>query len=645
MRDWLLADTKLVREHRLVVPQTGCATWELFFFCPDCSVHLDFDIDSPKEYVCPVCHHTFCGEPYEGAWWRQVNTVNYVGAYHLGLLYQLSGDIRYAGRAKDILLAYAAVYPGYEIHGGIPYNNPGKANAQTLCEAIFLRNFACCYDLIEDALSQEEKRIVKENLFRPGSKVLVKYRKNHLHNHEVIVDSSLGVLGLILEDEKLIDFALYQPYGLYYQLEHGMLADGSWFECSTCYHFFAVQNFFDWEKFAIHTRYGNIHHPNYRKMILFALQILKPDYTFPLLNDSQKHQGSLNAYGLFEFAYAQFRDEKFLQVLHLVYDAEPRCNLESFFYGVRVLPSEREKLVLSDYHDDSGSGLTVLHRTRNQYLVFRHGPFGGEHDHYDRLSISYCCENEPVSEDMGTTGYGAFLHYDYYKNTGTHNTIVVNEENQAPSRGRVLRYEKLPLGTLVDAQVDWDGTYRMPDSFTITQWNDAAYAKVRIRRQILFSDDCLIDVIAVTSPEVRQIDNVFHFGGQRVSDIPDQAVAVFDMKQVSSKKPFSHLRDAVSFKFKDVLETQFCINGVRTELYSYLPSGTYVYAQGLDNPSTRRIPFFLERQQGSKAVFVHVLSSHKGKGKLVKNVHIIYREPMVIVEVNGTSYPFEGFCR
>ncbi|MCH3919068.1 MAG: heparinase II/III family protein [Sphaerochaeta sp.] len=641
---WLRKDTHLVREHQLVIPQTGIATWELFYFCPDCSVHLTFDIDKPEDYECPHCHKVFHGEPYRGAWWRQVNTVNFVGAYHLGLLYLLTEDHTYALRAKEILLGYAKVYPSYQIHGDIPYNNPGKANAQTLCEAIFLRNFACCYDLIEDTLTEEEKRLVKENLFRPGSEVLMKYRKNHLHNHEVIVDSSLGVLALILDDKKMRDFALYEKYGLYYQLEHGMLDDGSWFECSTCYHFFAVQNFFDWEQFALNTPYGNIQHPNYRKMILFALHLLKPDYTFPLLNDSQLHQGNLNAYGLFEFAYAQFKDDQLLRVLHIIYQTSSRCDLQSFFYGVRNLPLGAAELSLSDYHDDTGSGLTVLHQSRDQYLVFRHGPFGGEHDHYDRLGISYACEGQPVSEDMGTTGYGAILHYDYYKNTGTHNTVMLDEENQAPSRGRVLRYEPSPSGTLVDAQVNWDGSYQVPDSFTIRQWSENAYRGAKIRRQLLFTDAYLADVIVVSCPEERKIDNVFHFGGTRISGVPEGATEIQMESVLSKKKPFSHLSDVTRFSFDQMMETRFAVGDVQTELYSFLPDGETVYAQGLDNPSTRKIPFFVERKRGTTALFVHVLSSHKGTTPLIDEVSVRFHGRDVIIIVDGASHRFEGYC-
>ncbi|WP_155816691.1 hypothetical protein [Sphaerochaeta pleomorpha] len=51
-----------------------------------------------------------------------------------------------------------------------------------------------------------------------------------------------------------------------------------------------------------------------------------------------------------------------------------------------------------------------------------------------------------MSEDRGTTGYGASLPYGYYKHNGTLNTVVIDEENQPPSRAKVCTdYYAMPL--------------------------------------------------------------------------------------------------------------------------------------------------------------------------------------------------------
>lgn len=66
------------------------------------------------------------------------------------------------------------------------------------------------------------------------------HRSPQIHNHEVKISAALGVLGFILEDETLLEFAVNQPYGLRWQLENGLLAEGLWFEGSVHYHYYAL---------------------------------------------------------------------------------------------------------------------------------------------------------------------------------------------------------------------------------------------------------------------------------------------------------------------------------------------------------------------------------------------------------------------
>lgn len=305
-------------EHELVIPQTGCANWMHYYFCPDCSVKLIHDLDKPHEHECPVCHKVFSDELKDGAWWRLVNTFNETSSFHAGLYFQLTGDERYARRAIEVLLGYAENYPDFEVHGNIPYNGPGRLNAQILDEANFLRNMGYTYDVVEEVMSEEEKRLVKENLFRVGIEFLKAGRHDQLHNHEVVISGAIGVLALILSDKESLEFAIDSRYGIRYQLEHGVLSDGYWFECSTAYHFYALQNLFLYEKFARHTRYSCLDHPSYERMLLAALRLLKTDMSFPLLNDCHLEQGDPNGYNLYEFAYSIYRRKELLPVMEYI---------------------------------------------------------------------------------------------------------------------------------------------------------------------------------------------------------------------------------------------------------------------------------------------------------------------------------------
>ncbi len=555
----------------------------------------------------PSCNQIFSGGVYDGAWTKLLNVFNIEGAYHLGLLYLVTEDPLYARKVVEILSSYAQHYPSYQVHGDIPYNGPGKANAQTLDESIFLRTLASAYDLVEETMTSKEKDWILTRLFSEGLSFLQEHRHHQIHNHEVICNGALGILALILDDKKALDLALNQKYGLHYQLEEGVLEDGFWFECSTAYHFYALQNFLSYEKFARHTHYSNLSHPLYAKMLNAALQLLKEDLSFPLLNDTHLFQGQPNAYDLFEFAYATWREPKLLAIMQGIYEKKARLSLESYFYGVEALPNAKS-LLFQTKHQPKGLGFTILRGTNQQYLLFRHGPYGGEHDHYDRLGISYSCQGESVSEDLGTTGYGARLHYGYYKHTGTHNTVVISEENQMPSRARVLAFEHEDDHTLVDAEVTFSDDYVMPDSFTILQWSEEAYVGVTMRRRLYKTDAYLIDIFEVSGVEKkRSIDFVMHFGGKRIASSGEGKPIV----SFSTKEPFSHLKEVLSLPGDAPLCTSYQCNDVYTDYYTMPFAGTTYLAEGPNNPSDKTIPFLIERSFGESVHFVHVLSSYK----------------------------------
>lgn len=623
---WLQEKTALLFQREVQVPKTGIANWTLYYYCSKHSVALEFNIDKPTEHKCPVDGEVFSGEPYDSAWWGHMNYFNMQGAYELGLLYMLTEDRRYADKVKAILLEYATYYPDYEVHGDIPYNHPGRIAAQALDEAVFIRVMACAYDLIEDILTLEEKNFIRDNLLVMSAKFLQEQRTNQLHNHEVIINTAIAIVGIIFEEEELCDFALYKPYGLRYQLEKGVLEDKMWFEGAVSYHFYALQSFFGYEKFARHTKHSQLKHPNYRGMINMILDLLQPDYTFPLLNDASLGNASLNGYNLFEFAYSVFKDENILKILHKIYETTERNNLETFFYGVDELPVTGP-FTFKEVHNATGSGMTVMRGSEGRYLLFKHSPFGGEHDHYDRLGLSYLAYNKRVAPDLGTTGYGATLHYDYFKNTGTHNTVVINEENQAPTNCKVYSYQKDKESTYIDAGATWDSTFIMPDSFTIKQWDDECYQGVKMRRKILWLDKYFIEVFTVDEVRDYTIDWVMHVAGERVCQYTEEEITCF-----SNKKPFRHLHEVTRVQGEKIVRSEWQLEDTHFQVFSLANNSEIYYGLGPDNPSVTNLSYIINRQYGKQAIFVNVLESYQD-APVVKQVEIAVEHDRVQVVI------------
>lgn len=613
---WPEAISQLIEEvselmaEPVLVPKTGIANWFLYYYCPKCSVQLEFNRMNGHYHKCPACGQVFTGEPYDSTWWGIINSRNYTAAFKMGLLYLVTKEETYAKKAISIMTEYSKYYKDYEVHGDIPYNGPGKSGAQTLDEANFLRSFAMTYDLLSDVMTKAEQTFIRDGMLLPGAEFLMEHRHNQLHNHEVIINSAIAIIGLIFHMDSYVKFAVYEPYGLLYQLEHGMLSNHMWFEGAFGYHFYALTSFFAYEKFALHTPHSHISHPNYKDMMELLVDYLEPGFRIPMLNDTNYGHTSSSLY-LYEFAYREMGGEKLLYILNQLYKNEKRDNMEAFIYGVDELPSCSYSF--KNYHVDEGlSGNTILRGSNGRYLLFKHDSYGGEHDHYDRLDISYLAYGKRISPDLGTTGYGALMHYDYYKNTGSHNTVMIGEENQAPVNAVLKRYEELDGVIYAEAEADWTVPYTMPDSFTIVQWKEEYYRSVKMTRKIAWTDDYFAEVFLVSGadPDLA-IDWVMHVSGENLLTFNGRPADGF-----SIKKPFKHLHSVKETIADGSIVTAYQDGEVTTHVFGYGFGQTVFSAKGPDNPSVSDINYRIERSFGGEAIFAHVITTSDGASKV-----------------------------
>ena len=453
----------------------------------------------------------------------------------------------------------------------------------------------------------------------PCAEFLCKHRTDQLHNHEIIISGAIGILGILLDREDLIEFALHQKYGLYYQLEHGVLEDYFWFEGSPAYHYYALEAFFRFEVFARHTPYHQLSHPYYREMFQMPLKLLQPDLTFPLLNDMKPEQGKLSAYqGLYEFAYSFYGDWEFAWVLSKTEALEGKAILESFFFGKEVDLGDKE-MEFTNYHHGTGSGLTILRGDNESYLLFKHSPFGGEHDHYDRLATSFSAFGEKMITDLGTTGYGALLHYDYYKNTGSHNTVMINEENQPPANPTLYRYQQEQDMVLIDAEVKWDNSFKELDSHTRVEWDEESYKDVSMRRILLWCNQYYIEVFLVQAPTPKTIDWVMNIGG----NLKKESNFIPFPHTFSEKKPFNYLHDVKYAQCNDFMVTDWEFEKCNFSIHSYMTSDhTLYYAKGPSNPSIDDISYLINRVEGKNAIYLNVFEAYEQKDKGIKDLCI-----------------------
>lgn len=608
-----------------LVPKTGCATWNHYFFCPEHSVRLLWDRHSPNKHRCPVDGAVFTGEPYDGAWWRWLNGLNAKASYELSVLWLLTGEIHYRDKVIDILMQYAKYYPDYQEHGGIPYNGPGKANAQTLCEANCHADFARGFDLIRSELTTEQDEYIASRLLRCGADFLIQHRSNQIHNHEVKISATVGIIGAVLEENAYLEFAVNSPYGLRYQLENALLPGGLWFEGSLHYHFYALEAFFAFEKLAKNSKFSLLDKPFYTDMLSLPMRLLMPDMSLPKVNDCVNGQEQLGHADIYEFAYFYYTKKEYGQWLSHLYQTRPRNHIDALFYGQPLPAKSILAPTTSEHHP--GAGFTLIRNAPGRTVCIKHGPYGGEHDHYDRLNLIVFNREKALFPDLGTTGYGAPLHYGYYKNSFSHNTLCVNGLNQPPAVPRILHYEATTDVTRLVTEVDWQAPAALPDSKTRVEWDETSYRGVVFRRSVQVTENLLIDRWDVENPHAQCVDAIYLIRGKAQPDVP----------QTEFSLCYPYVHQATQMPLNGQTDLRYQADPPVTISCFSLNNAHIIQAKGPDNPSTSEIDYLILRSHDTRCCWVFV-TDLSGKSE----VHIKMREGEIVVTDKGLNRDYRA---
>ena len=626
-------NTRDVRR-KLYIQKTGIATWYHYFTCPHCGTRLTFNYDDNEHFVCPECSNVQTGEPYLGAWWETVLTMTSSSAYELAVGYIATDRLDFLEVAKQIILGYAENYKNYEVHGGIPYNHPGRFASQVLSDCDPICHLASAYSILRDHFTESERELIENEMFRPAADHQKKYLTPQLHNHEVAICASIGAIGIAIDDEELIRFATDTKYGLKYQIDHAYLEDSLWFECSVSYHLYALQWFMMFEKLAKNTNYSLLSDAHYRERLyramILPLKLRIDDSGTARLNDG--HGSFVGNQSIYEYAYFCFGTEELLALLQACYTGGQRESFDALIYGVDDLP-RAPVIPIHNYLSERGSGLAIIHGSEQRTLVFKATPYGGEHDHYDRLALSFCAFGRGACMDFGTaSGYGSPLHYGYFKNTASHNTVVIDGENIAPCDTRIREYKVNAQDDIyLDAETLPPEKYTMLDSFTIKQWSDEAYNGVTMRRIVSWHDKYFIDVFVLKSDNTLKKEWTWHTDAE--GEIPQAAEYI---GKVSHKGAQSYLTEAYLYRAMGVVKTSYRNDGFNMDIYTLADGKEIIYAKGPNTPASTNVSYLLERTYEKCPTFVNVIEAHKGES-IIRSVNIEKDKGAVTVTVTEKS--------
>jgi len=337
------------------------------------------------EHLCPTGNHGLRGDPskasldFDG---NAISSIHFQYAQQViddGLLYQVTGEARYARAAREILLAYAEQYLGYPLHDNQgKKGRGGRIASQSLTEATWLIDIVQGADLIWNTLTDADRQTIADKMLRPALDQVILPRRLGIHNIQCRQNSAIGLVGFLLGDKKLIATAIDDPaMGFRQQLEKGVRADGMWLEGSSGYHFFTIAGLWPLAEAARNCGL-DLYGPKFQSMFDGPLALAMPNFVLPDFNDS----GTVslgNQANFYELAFARYANPAYVALLA---DSE-RLGRLALLFGVPTLPAHVASSTLAT-RNSPASGYAILQRGKDKeptWLCLKYGPHGGGHGH------------------------------------------------------------------------------------------------------------------------------------------------------------------------------------------------------------------------------------------------------------------------
>ena len=132
--------------------------------------------------------------------------------FNSGVLYNLTGDVKYAKLVKEMMLKYAVLNPTLKNHPEATSSSPGRIFWQALNDANWMVYAGMAYDLVYNSLTAAERKTIEEGAFKPEVDFFTHDLKdwfNLIHNHAVWATAGVGMIGIATNNKDYIDMALY----------------------------------------------------------------------------------------------------------------------------------------------------------------------------------------------------------------------------------------------------------------------------------------------------------------------------------------------------------------------------------------------------------------------------------------------------
>ncbi|MDN3379768.1 MULTISPECIES: alginate lyase family protein [unclassified Pseudoalteromonas] len=471
-----------------------------------------------------------------GGYTHERHKENYKLMYQAGVLYQLSGEPKYAQYVRDMLLEYVNLYPKIGLHPKRKNQNPGKLFWQILNEAVWLVHTIQAYDAVASALSEDEQQRIENGILKPVAAFLSTESPgtfDKVHNHGTWATAAVGMTGYVIDDQKLVEQALYGldksgKAGFLRQVDELFSPQGYYTE-GPYYQRYALLPFITFAK-AIANNEPKRDIFGYRDgVILKAIKAtidLSYNGLFFGINDAIKDKG-IDTVELVQgvtIAYGLTGDPQLLDI------AKRQEQIILTGDGLKVANAldahkEQSYQFTSQEFGDGSSGkdgaLVVLRagEENDQTVVFKATSQGMGHGHFDKLNWIFYDHGNEIVTDYGAARFlnveakfgGRYLpeNNSFAKQTIAHNTVIVDETSHF--NGDVTTAEK--YAPTVHYFVD-DKNLKLTSASI-----DTAYDGVNLSRTMALltveenTPSVVIDIFDVQSDKPHQYDLPLQYNG------------------------------------------------------------------------------------------------------------------------------------
>ncbi|PHK97430.1 heparinase [Neolewinella marina] len=609
----------------------------------------DFLVPTPKDMA--------------GGYTHEVHKQNWKTLRDAAALYRLTGEEKYAAFVRDGLLAYAEVYRGWPTHPTDRSYANGKIFWQALNDANWLVYVSQAYGDIYDWLDPAVRERLNRELFRPMADFLSVENPqffNRIHNHSTWGNAAVGMIGLVMDDEELVQRALYGipaeqlpkdlrdddsgrivsesgRAGFLAQLDLSFSPDG-YFTEGPYYLRYALSPFLLFG-LALAEERPELNIVAYRDSILGkAIDALlleaDPQGNFFPLNDSQKGMSlyAPEVVKVVDYGYALYGQNPGLLSLAREQGSvtldEAGLAVATALHAGKAKSFRPRSIAFTDGPEGDEGGVGILRAygagDEQTTLVMKYSAQGMGHGHFDKLSYSLYDLTGEVVQDYGAArwvnidqkGGGRYLpeNQTWAKQSVAHNTLVID---------RTSHYN----GDIRIGEKHHPDQYAFRAEDTSLQMVSAiaenAYPGRKLHRtQWLLQDSAfehplLIDLFRATGDQPAVHELPTWYMGQLMTTDFDYSIPK-TLQPLDSAHGYQHLfLEARGRTAGENATIQWIGNGrFYTQTMLTEPEDEVLMVRpGANDPefNLRRDPGFLLRREGvSNATFVSVLESHGG---------------------------------